>query len=139
MEEKDCKCKSNELQNIEQLTIQYHQEGLNGAQAVLKALMDVQVIPHVPELVQMTSAWKGGVGGDACSAFAAATLAIQSISERSEVDQANFKEWFLCNYKSMSCPEITAAAGGRPSATQKQFCDILAGSVAKYVNNLTKN
>lgn len=124
---------------IKNQTLLYHQNGMNGAQAILRSFMDYQVISNMPDLVEMTGAWKGGVGGDTCSAFAAATLIIGFQEENRTENLQKLKNWFNENYGSISCPSITAQAGGRPSKQQKEFCDMLSAHTAEYVYLLLHN
>lgn len=124
---------------MRQKTVELHQAGMNGAQAVLQALMDCEVIDQMPELVKMTSTWKGGIGGNTCSAFAAATLVIGLSGEKSDEKLAIFNQWFKDNFGSISCPSITEKAGGRPSKEQKVFCDALSGDTAEYIYQLCKD
>lgn len=126
-----------ELAEFREKTIAYHQAGLNGAQAVLQTLMDYHSFPNMPQLVEMTGTWKGGVGGTTCSAYAAATLAIGMLKESQSERLQQFDTWFKENYRSISCPTITATVGGRPSPEQKAFCDLISAQTAEYVYKLT--
>lgn len=122
---------------VKQTALSYHQAGLNGAQALLQALMDHEIIPDMPHLVEMTSTWKGGIGGETCSAYAAATMAIGSLKEDREEKLLNLQEWFKENFGSISCPMITEHAGGRPSQQQKSYCDQLTSRTAEFVSLLS--
>lgn len=126
-------------EQVKERALVHHQAGMNGAQAVLQALMDGQVIEDMPHLIQMTSTWKGGVGGDTCSAFAAATMAIGLLEEKQGESMQAFKAWFTENFGAINCPTITAQAGGRPSKTQKDYCDLLAARTAEYIANIKQN
>jgi hypothetical protein len=86
----------------------------------------------------MTRAWKGGIGGDTCSAFAGATLIIGFYEETRDENLKRLNDWYQKNYDSISCPTITAAIGGRPSPRQKVFCDDLSAETAGFLFNLIK-
>lgn len=111
---------------------------MNGAQAILQAFMEEKLIPEYPELIKMTKAWKGGIGGDTCSAFAGATLIIGYYEETKEENLKKLKTWYQENYDSISCPIITKEVGGRPSVRQKQFCDELSAQTAQFLYQLIK-
>lgn len=125
-------------ETIKHRTLQLHKNGLNGAQAILQAFMEEQLIPNYPELIKMTTAWKGGIGGDTCSAFAGATLIIGFYEETKEENLKKLKEWYKENYQSISCPAITQEVGGRPSLRQKLFCDELSAETALFLYQLIK-
>lgn len=124
--------------SIKYRTLQLHKSGLNGAQAILQSFMEEQLIPNYPELIKMTTAWKGGIGGDTCSAFAGATLVIGFFEETREENLIKLKDWYEENYQSISCPAITQEVGGRPSVRQKQFCDELSAQTAQFLYQLIK-
>lgn len=126
-------------ENVQERTLRYHQSGMNGAQAVLQALMDCDVIENMPELIKMTSAWKGGIAGDTCSAYAAATLVIGLETSNREEKLKAFDQWFKENFSSISCPAITSQVGGRPSKAQKTYCDQLSAETAEYIFQLNKS
>ncbi|MDQ0153789.1 C-GCAxxG-C-C family protein [Robertmurraya andreesenii] len=128
-----------QMKDVEKIALSYHQNGLNGAQAVLQALMDSEVIENMPELIKMTSAWKGGIAGGTCSAYAAATLALGLEQNDREKKLKAFDQWFKENFGAISCPAITAQVGGRPSPSQKSFCDKLSAKTAGYIFQLTNS
>lgn len=121
---------------IKEKTLSYHQSGMNGAQAVLQALMDCEVIEEMPDLIRMTSAWKGGIGGDTCSAYAAATLILGSDELNRDSNLMELNLWFKEHFGSISCPAITSQVGGRPSKSQKSYCDQLSADTADFVFQL---
>lgn len=123
---------------IQHRTLELHKSGMNGAQAILQAFMEEKLIPDYPELINMTKAWKGGIGGDTCSAFAGATLIIGFFEETREENLIKLKDWYETNYQSISCPAITEVVGGRPSPRQKSFCDELSAETAKFLYSLIK-
>lgn len=121
---------------VKDKTLEYHQAGMNGAQAVLQALMDFGVVEKMPDLVKMTSAWKGGIGGDTCSAYAAGTLALGLDEKNQEKNLKAFDQWFKEIFGAISCPAITSQVGGRPSKEQKTYCDKLSAETAAYIFQL---
>lgn len=117
-------------EEIENKALQLHQSGLNGAQAVLQTFMECGLIKNMPELINMTSAWKGGIAGDTCSAYAAGTLLIGLYGQEKAEKLQVFDRWFKDQFGSISCPTITDKVGGRPSKAQKSFCDTLTARAA---------
>lgn len=120
-------------ESVGELALKYHQRGMNGAQSVLNALMDSQVIPKVPSLVDMTAVWQGGVVGKTCSALAAGTLAIGTFEGDKSAELFEFYHWFEKSFAGLECTEITDQVGGRPSKTQKAFCDQICQQTANYI------
>ncbi|MGD8189670.1 C-GCAxxG-C-C family (seleno)protein [Brevibacillus ginsengisoli] len=112
----------------------HHQSGLNGAQSVLKAMMDAQIIPDMPTLVEMTATWKGGVCGQVCSALAGGTLVLGTM-DQADKKTADFQKWFMETFGSHDCSTITKRVGGRPSPEQKAYCDQICQKTAYYLTN----
>lgn len=121
-------------ESVGDLAIKYHQRGMNGAQSVLKSLMDSHVIPNQPVLVEMTSVWQGGVVGKTCSALAAGTLAFGTFDGDKNTELQAFYQWFSESFNGMDCNEITDKVGGRPSKTQKIYCDQICHKTANYID-----